>query len=312
MEMQQMRYVVAVAEERSFTRAAERCRVVQSALSHQVKALERELGVSLFARTSRRVELTPAGEAFLPAARASLAAAERAQVDAAAAAGEVRGALSIGLIPTVTAVDVPRALAEFHRAYPHVQIGLRGGGSDGFVSEIIAGRMDAAILGFPDDVRVTGVATRVLARERLVAVVPEGHPLAGPADAAGPAGVATLPRDGVRLADLAGETFADFPADTPGRAQSDRAFAAAGVRRDAAFEAMDVGLLLELVRNGLVVTIMARGLVAGQPGVRAVELADGPTRVEYLAWSAFNPSPAALAFLGFLERSDAAATPSPR
>ncbi|MBP6685074.1 MAG: LysR family transcriptional regulator [Leucobacter sp.] len=299
MELQQMRYVVAVAEERNFTRAAERCRVVQSALSHQIKALERELGVELFARTSRRVELTAAGEAFLPHARASLESAERAGADAAAAEGEVRGALTIGLIPTVTAVDAPAALAAFHRAHPAVKIGLRGGGSDGFVSEIAAGRMDAAILGFPDDVRVTGVATRVLARERLVAVVPEGHPL-----------VAHGERGGVRLADLAGETFADFPADTPGRAQSDRAFAAAGVQRDVAFEAMDVGLLLDLVRNGLVVTIMARGLLAGQAGVRAVELCDGPTRVEYLAWSAFNPSPAALAFLEFLHGKDAAARPS--
>ena len=70
-----MRYVVAVAEERSFTRAAQRCHVVQSALSHQIKALERELGVTLFARSSRRVEVTAAGEVFLVAARESLDAA---------------------------------------------------------------------------------------------------------------------------------------------------------------------------------------------------------------------------------------------
>lgn len=78
MDLQQLRYVVAVAETRNFTRAAERCFVVQSALSHRVANLERELGVKLFARTSRRVELTPAGAAFLPAARQALEAAERA------------------------------------------------------------------------------------------------------------------------------------------------------------------------------------------------------------------------------------------
>lgn len=66
MELQQLRYVLAVAEKRNFTRAAEQCFVVQSALSHQIKALEQELGVTLFARTSRRVELTDAGAAFLP------------------------------------------------------------------------------------------------------------------------------------------------------------------------------------------------------------------------------------------------------
>ncbi|WP_394275979.1 LysR family transcriptional regulator, partial [Luteococcus sp.] len=102
MELQQMRYVVAIAEEKNFTRAAERCFVVQSSLSHQIKALEHELGVALFARSSRRVELTAAGEAFLVHARASLAAAERAVSEAAAANGQVRGTLTVGVIPTVT------------------------------------------------------------------------------------------------------------------------------------------------------------------------------------------------------------------
>ena len=114
MDLQHMRYVVAVAETGSFTRAAERCFVVQSALSHQIANLERELGVKLFARTSRRVELTQAGQAFLPGARLSLEAAERAATEAAAAAGEVRGHLAIGTIPTVTAVDIPEALQRFH------------------------------------------------------------------------------------------------------------------------------------------------------------------------------------------------------
>ncbi|MCS3428502.1 LysR family transcriptional regulator [Leucobacter aridicollis] len=288
MELQQMRYVVAVAEERNFTRAAERCRVVQSALSHQVKALERELGVRLFARTSRRVELTAAGEAFLPHARASLESAERAHADAASAAGEVRGTLTIGLIPTVTAVDAPAALAAFHRAHPAVQIALRGGGSNEFVAAIAAGRMDVAVLGLPEGEPPSGVAHRELVRERFVAVVGEQHPLAG--------------KRRVRLAEIADETFVDFPVSTPGRAQSDLAFAAAGVHREVAFEVMDMGIIVELVRHGLVVALLAPALVAGVPGVATVELADGPGRVEYLAWSEFNPSPAALAFLRTVER----------
>lgn len=111
MELQQMRYVAAIAEEQNFTRAAERCFVVQSALSHQIKALERELGVKLFARSSRRVELTAAGEAFLVQARASLDAADRAVSAAAAANGEIRGTLTVGVIPTVTTIDIPPPLA---------------------------------------------------------------------------------------------------------------------------------------------------------------------------------------------------------
>ncbi|WP_370542129.1 LysR family transcriptional regulator [Amycolatopsis sp. FDAARGOS 1241] len=173
-----MRYVVAVAEERSFTRAADRCFVVQSALSHQIKALETELGVTLFARTSRRVELTTAGGAFLSAARTSLEAAERPVADAAAATGEVRGTLTIGMIPTVTAIDIPAALGEFHRTHPAVQIGLRGGGSDEFIAAITDGSIDVAVLGLPEATSLKGVTTRELARERLVAVVSADHPLA--------------------------------------------------------------------------------------------------------------------------------------
>ena len=284
-----MRYVVAVAEERNFTRAAERCRVVQSALSHQVKALERELGVRLFARTSRRVDLTAAGEAFLPHARASLESAERAEADAASAAGEVRGTLTIGLIPTVTAVDAPAALATFHRAHPAVQIALRGGGSNEFVAAITAGRMDVAVLGLPEGEPPRGVAHRELARERFVAVVGEQHPLAK--------------RGSVSLAEIADEAFVDFPVSTPGRAQSDLAFAAAGVHREVAFEVMDMGIIVELVRHGLVVALLSPALVSGVRGLATVELVDGPGRIEYLAWSEFNPSPAALAFLRTVEGS---------
>jgi len=281
-----MRYVVAVAEERSFTRAAERCFVVQSALSHQIKALERELGVTLFARTNRRVEPTAAGEAFLIAARAGLDAAERAVTDAAAAAGEVRGSLTIGLIPTVTAIDVPAALGTFHRAHPAVRIRLRGGGSDEFVAAIAEGRMDVAVLGLADATPPQSVASRVLARERLVAVVSAEHALAA--------------RKRLRLHDLAGETFVDFPEGTPGRAQSDLAFRSAGLRREVAFEAMSTDLILDLVRHDLVVALLSPAVVPGDGRLRAIPVVGGPTRVEYLAWSSFNPSPAAEAFLSGL------------
>ena len=120
-----MRYVVAVAATSNFTRAAEQCLVVQSALSHQIARLERELGAKLFDRTSRRVRLTPSGEAFLPAARQALDAAERARAEAAAAAGEIRGRLAIGAISTVAAVDLPVVLKEFHLRHREVRISLR-------------------------------------------------------------------------------------------------------------------------------------------------------------------------------------------
>lgn len=144
-----MRYVVAVADTNSFTRAAERCLVVQSALSHQVARLERELGAKLFERTSRRVQLTPAGAAFLPYARQCLDTAERAAAEVATAVGEVRGRLAVGLIPTVAAVDVPGALREFHVSYPHVRISLRVGASEKLVDQVKQGEIDVAFLGLP-------------------------------------------------------------------------------------------------------------------------------------------------------------------
>lgn len=287
MELQQMRYVVAIAEEKNFTRAAERCFVVQSSLSHQIKALERELGVSLFARSSRRVELTAAGEAFLGQARACLDAAERAISDAAAASGQIRGTLTVGVIPTVTTIDVPAALGRFHRSHPEVRIRLRGGGSHEFVAAIGAGAMDVAVLGLPDNAPPEGVSSLVLARESLVAVLPANHPLAG--------------RRRLHLADLADEAFVDFPEGTPGRVPSDLAFHAAGVRREVAFEAMSIDLILELVKQGLVVALLSPAVIPPDgDSLRTIPLTAGPTRVEYLAWSSFNPAPAAQAFLDSL------------
>lgn len=286
MELQQLRYVVAVAETRSFTRAAERCFVVQSALSHQIKALERELGVRLFARSSRRVELTAAGQAFLTAARAGLDAVDRAAADARAADGRITGTLAVGLIPTVTGLDVPAALAAFRTENPGVRVALRGGSSDEFVRAIVEGGLDVAVLGLPESMPPQGVQTRQIARERLVAVLSPAHRLAG--------------RRRLRLRDLADEAFVDFPSTSSGRAQSDLAFRAAGLRRDVAFEAMSPQLMLDLVGHDLAVALLAPGVVPADAPVRCVPVTDGPTRIEYLAWSSFNPSPAARAFVAAL------------
>lgn len=174
-----MRYVIAVAETNNFTRAAQRCLVVQSALSHQIARLEKELGARLFERTSRRVRLTPAGAAFLPAARQCLDAAERAAAEVAAAVGEVRGRLRVGLIPTVAAVDLPAVLKDFHRRHPEAGVSLGVGASEDLVEQVRKGETEVAFLGVPVTARPRGVRARELARERLIAVVSPDHPLAG-------------------------------------------------------------------------------------------------------------------------------------
>lgn len=284
MDLQQLRYVVAVADAAGFTRAAERCFVTQSALSHQIAALERELGQALFTRTSRSVRATEAGEAFIARARIAVAAADGAREDAAAMAGRVIGTLRIGVIPTVTAVAVPDLIARFRARHPDVRIELSVGNSDALVVALRRGDVDVAFLGLREGRSPQGVAHRMLVRERLVAVLPRTHPLAG--------------RRRIRLADIAGEVFADFPAGSSGRAQSDAAFADAGLARDVAFEAESAELTLSLVDAGLAVTLLAPGVLpAAAPGVVAVAVSDGPIRVEYAAWDDRAPRSAAMAFL---------------
>ncbi len=282
-----MRYVVAVAETNSFTRAAERCLVVQSALSHQIARLEKELGARLFERTSRRVRLTPAGAAFLPAARQCLDAAERAAAEVAAAVGEVRGRLAVGLIPTVTAVDIPGALRDFRERYPGVRISLRVGASDELVEQVKEGALDVAFLGLPTTARPRGVAAHELARDRLVAVVAPDHPLAG--------------ESRVDLRRLSSEVFVDLPAGTAGRAQSDLAFEAAGLTRDVAFEVTSADFIARLVGPGLGVAMLPTAYAPQLAGVVTIEVADAPARVEYVIWSRFSRTPAATAFLTALD-----------
>src|SRR5690349_2017239 len=231
-----MRYVVAVAETGSFTKAARQCLVVQSALSHQVARLERELGARLFERTSRSVRLTPAGAAFLPSARQCLDFAERAFAEVAAAVGEVRGRVVVGVIPTVAAVDLPGALKVFRERYPQVRVALRMMPSHELVDQVREGALDLAFLGLPPGVQPSGVRGRELARDEHVAVVAPAHALVG--------------RASVSLAELASELFVDFPAGSPGRMQSDQAFTGAGLEREVAFEVTTAELMAGLISEG--------------------------------------------------------------
>ncbi|MEU9865355.1 LysR family transcriptional regulator [Streptomyces sp. NPDC047971] len=287
MELQQMRYVIAVAETSSFTRAAERCLVVQSALSHQIARLERELGARLFDRTSRRVRPTPAGEAFLPAARQAVNAAERAAAEVAAAVGEIRGRLAIGVIPTVAAFDIPAALHAFRRRHPQVRVRLHVGASETLVELVKEGALEIAFLGLPSTATLEGVGSRLLADDRLVAVVAPDHPLAGEAE--------------VDLARLSSEVFVDKPAGSAGRLQSDRAFAAAGVPREVAFEVTDAGFVTRLIRQNLCVALLPSAYTPHLTGVATVPVRDAPTRTEHLVWNRSTLTPAATAFLAELD-----------
>ncbi|MGY1706417.1 LysR family transcriptional regulator [Geodermatophilus sp. SYSU D00697] len=225
MDLRQLEYVVAVAEERSFTRAAARCHVVQSALSAQVARLERELGVRLFHRTSRSVRVAPAGELLLPHARELLRGAEVARAELAGFSGVVTGRLRLGVIGTA-AMRLPRfdrALLEFHQRHPAVEIAVHDSGSRHMAEAVRTGDLDLAFVGLYAEQLPPGLVHHLLADEPLVAVVAPTHPLAG--------------RDGVALDELAAAgPFIEMRQESGLRLQADAAFDRAGVERTVAFE----------------------------------------------------------------------------
>ncbi|MFF7352575.1 LysR substrate-binding domain-containing protein [Streptomyces filipinensis] len=189
MELRQLSYFVAVAEELHFGRAAERLHIVQSAVSQQIQRLERELGAELFDRSPRRVRLTGAGERLLPEARAVLAAAERARAAVAAPAG-LRLGTSTGL-----GAHLDRVLAAFAERAPEVPVELFSLPAGERFARVAAGRLDAAFVRSAEP--PAGVRVVPLWPDPLVAALPAMHPLAR--------------RPEIDLADLAGLPLALTP-----------------------------------------------------------------------------------------------------
>ncbi|MFD9792220.1 LysR substrate-binding domain-containing protein [Streptomyces sp. NPDC059070] len=176
MELRQLSYFVTVAEELHFGRAAERLHIVQSAVSQQVRRLEREVGADLFDRSSRHVRLTGAGERLLPEGRAVLAAADRARL-------AVRGpsALRLGT-STGLGAHLDRVLARFAELAPDTPVELVSAAAEGRLEQVADGRLDAAFVR--SLAPVAGLRIEPLWEEPLVAAVPAAHPLAGAADIA--------------------------------------------------------------------------------------------------------------------------------
>jgi DNA-binding transcriptional LysR family regulator len=243
MELRHLQHFVAVAEDRHFTRAAERLMVSQSGLSSSIRALERELRAPLFVRTTRRVTLTEAGRALLVEAERILAQVRSAHDAVAAVQGVLRGTLSLGTEQCIAGVHCARLLAAFRRRHPDVEIRLRQAGSEALAEEVAAGRLDLAF----------AVRTRADS-EQLRSVPLAGEPmtvLCHPEHRLATAAVVT-PEE------LGAEAFVDFHPDWGPRRTTDAAFAAAGVQRTVALEVNDVHSLLELVHEGLGIAVVPR------------------------------------------------------
>src|SRR5438034_774827 len=176
MELHQLRYFVAVAEERHFTKAARGLRVAQPSVSRAIRVLEEELGTPLFHRMTGNVALTPAGETLLPWARRVLADVDGATGEVRELADLRRGRLAVGATPSLTITLLPPALAKFHSAFPGIELVLHEAGSRDLVAELEQGALDVALVIMP--VRHETLETSPLLREVLVVAVPDGHSLA--------------------------------------------------------------------------------------------------------------------------------------
>jgi LysR family transcriptional regulator, hydrogen peroxide-inducible genes activator len=176
MEFHQLRYVCAIAETGSFSRAAERCQVAQPSLSQQVMKLEKDLGTKLFDRLGRSVRLTEAGVAFLPHARSILGQLESARASVADKCADLRGSVAIGAIPTVAPYLMPRYTASFARKFPEAKLRIIEETTPMLIQRLRELSIDFAILALP--LRYKDLEFFPLRTEPIFAVLPKDDPRA--------------------------------------------------------------------------------------------------------------------------------------
>jgi DNA-binding transcriptional LysR family regulator len=300
MELRQLEYFVAVAEEANFTRAAARVHVAQPGVSAQVRRLERELGQDLLDRSGRTVRLTAAGAAVLPYARAALSAAAGARLAVDELTGLLRGHVTIGTLSSMASddLDLPGLIAGFHTDHPAVEISLAAANTDDLIERLKAGRLDMAFISI-GAAAPPGLGTHVVTSQPFVAAVSHDHALAS--------------RSTITLKALAAHGLISLPHGTGLRATVDEAFAAAGLRPRIAFEAGDPRVLAQFAARGLGVAIVPQSITDACRG-QLHAIAITPTlhgRIAF-AWRAEGPvSPAAGALIARVRATVAEVTPEP-
>jgi DNA-binding transcriptional LysR family regulator len=273
-ELWQLRYFVAVAERLHFGRAAEALHISQPPLSRAIRALEARLGVALFERNRRRVELTPEGSRFVEEARRVLGQLERAVLDLHSMASGEKGRLRIGFVSLADYGVLPDLLKRFKSARPGVALALREMLSPEQAAALAAGELDFGLL-LPPVAGEAALEHVVVQRERFVAALPSGH---------------RLVRSEGRLAvrELAGEPFVMVPRDiAPGLYDIVRGLAArAGISLNVAQEAIQMQTVVSLVSSGLGVALVPASIAnLGRRGVVYREVSDRHPRLDlWLAW----------------------------
>jgi DNA-binding transcriptional LysR family regulator len=278
MELRQLEYFVAVAEEANFTRAAERVHISQSGVSAQIRALEHDLGATLIDRSGRAATLTPAGTAALEHARAVLTSVHTLRGAVDDVNGLIRGRLVIGMVTACTVTALFDALAAFHQAHPGVEITLVEDNSDRLIDSVRSGTTDLALIGAAG-AAPAGMDALPVVSERLVAAVPVGHPLASRSEAT--------------LADISAHPIVCLPVGTGIRTVFDQACARHGIRPDIALQASAPDAVADLALRGLGVAILSESMTARHDGrLTGVTISDIETpAVLALIWTA-TQSPA--------------------
>ncbi|WP_026413986.1 LysR family transcriptional regulator [Actinomadura oligospora] len=292
MQLQQLAYFVAVAEVRHFTQAAELLRVAQPSLSKQIRALETELGASLFSRARGNITLTPAGEALLPLAKRILADVDTARLEVQELAGLRRGRVRLGATPSLCAGLLGDVLRRFHDAYPGIELLVEEGGSRDLVRDLTRGSLDLALVILP----LHGdppLSTTPILREDLVAASP-ALPASPAAEAAGrpaEAGVGgrlagrgcQLPRRPyLHISDLRDRPLVMFRPGYDLREATIGACRAAGFEPRFAVEGGEMDAVLRFVEAGLGIAVVPSMVLAGRPGLHGTPLVitdeDDPSR----------------------------------
>lgn len=293
MDLRQLSYFLAVAEEGQFTRAAARVNIAQPAISAQVRLLERELGTPLFHRGPREARLTTAGQTLLPHARAALAAAERGRDSIASLRGLLHGVLRIGIAGPVDH-RLAAALGDFHRAHPAVDISVSQAQNAPLLDALAEGEYDAAVVGVGAQPLPPQVRARVVATEPLVVGVSRGDPLSE--------------RRSVTVLDLRDQGLVTLVRGSGLRAVVDQACREAGFEARVVAETGDLGSLVSLVAEGLGVAVVPRSAATGADVALVPLRSPKLHRRTALAWSTAATSPAGQAFLELAGRRFSAAS----
>jgi DNA-binding transcriptional LysR family regulator len=286
MDLRQLRYLVALAEERHFTRAAAREHIAQPALSQQIRRLENELGVTLVQRTTRRVSITDAGELLVARARRILAEVDAAQSELQALRGLRTGHVILGAMHTMGPIDLSLALAIFHQRHPGVELTVREQSSEELAEMLRVDELDLAFLSVTERIESHGLRLHQLVSEELVAALPRGHRLAE--------------RRRIRMAELAqSRSFAEAD-ELVLRELLVSAGRHAGYEPRIKLESNESQRIRRLVARGLGVAILPRSDAEGPGAQIAVATLTEPalTRDITLAWrDGRSHGPAAAEFL---------------